>query len=62
MTVSRTAIDGEAVKIPKGTVFKTIRDINGEDLRFFALEPAVLQRGIPSSVLAQTEVLVTPKL
>ena len=37
--------DGEAVKIPKGTVFKTVQDINGEELRFFALEAAVLQKG-----------------
>ena len=56
VTVSRTVTDGEAVKVPKGTVFKTIRDINGEDLRFFALEPAVLQRGMLSvDVLVEAE-------
>ena len=45
VTVSRLDADGEAVKIPKGTVFKTVQDINGEELRFFALEEAVLQKG-----------------
>ncbi|WP_289834933.1 baseplate J/gp47 family protein [uncultured Phocaeicola sp.] len=56
VTVSRAAVDGEAVKIPKGTVFKTVRDINGEDLRFFSLEPAVLQKGTASvDVLVEAE-------
>ena len=45
VTVARLDADGEAVKIPKGTVFKTVQDINGEELRFFALEEAVLQKG-----------------
>ena len=45
VTVSRLNADGEVVKIPKGTVFKTVQDINGEELRFFALEAAVLQKG-----------------
>ena len=45
VTVSRLNADGEAVKIPKGAVFKTVQDINGEELRFFALEAAVLQKG-----------------
>ena len=45
VTVSRLNAEGEAVKIPKGTVFKTVQDINGEELRFFALEAAVLQKG-----------------
>ena len=45
VTVSRLDAEGEAVKIPKGTVFKTVQDINGEELRFFALEAAVLQKG-----------------
>jgi len=45
VTVSRLDADGEAVKIPKGTVFKTVQDINGEELRFFVLEAAVLQKG-----------------
>ncbi|MDL2288263.1 baseplate J/gp47 family protein [Oscillospiraceae bacterium OttesenSCG-928-F05] len=33
---------GDAVRIAKGHVFKTGRDINGEELRFFALENTVL--------------------
>ncbi len=45
VTVSRLDADGEAVKIPKGTVFKTVQDINGEELRFFALEAVMLQKG-----------------
>lgn len=45
VTISRLDAEGEAVKIPKGTVFKTVQDINGEELRFFALEAAVLQKG-----------------
>ena len=45
VTVSRLDAEGEAVKIPKGTVFKTVQDINGEELRFSALEAAVLQKG-----------------
>lgn len=44
VTVSRET-GGEAVKIPKGHVFKTIRDINGEELRFFAVENTVLKQG-----------------
>lgn len=43
VTVSRTA-SGEAITIPKGQVFKTIKDINGDELRFFALEDTVLQK------------------
>lgn len=35
----------DAVRIPKGHIFKTIRDINGEELRFFALENTVIQQG-----------------
>ena len=34
VTVSRTDMTGEAVKIPKGHVFKSILDINGEELRY----------------------------
>ena len=45
VTVSRTDMTGEAVKIPKGHVFKSILDINGEELRFFVLEAATLQKG-----------------
>jgi len=32
VTVSRTDTDGEAVKIPKGHIFKSIKDINGDEL------------------------------
>lgn len=45
VTLSRTDAQGEAVKIEKGHVFKTALDINGEELRFFAIEEAVLQKG-----------------
>ncbi|HWS42607.1 MAG TPA: baseplate J/gp47 family protein [Pseudoflavonifractor sp.] len=45
VTLSRLDSFTEAIKIPKGHVFKTVRDINGEELRFFALESAVLQKG-----------------
>ena len=48
VTVSRTDMTGEAVKIPKGHVFKSILDINGEELRFFVLEAATLQKGASS--------------
>lgn len=44
VTVSRPS-DGEAVKIAKGHVFKTEKDINGDELRFFTTESAVLQQG-----------------
>ena len=45
VTVTRLDMEGEAIKIAKGQVFKTALDINGEELRFFSLEPAVLQKG-----------------
>ena len=45
VTVSRTDAEGDAVRIEKGHVFKTQKDINGEELRFFALETTILQRG-----------------
>lgn len=48
VTVSRTDADGEAIKIPKGNVFKTALDINGDELRFFATQAATLQRGAAS--------------
>lgn len=57
VTVSRTDADGEAVKIPLGHVFKTSKDINGEELRFFSIEAAVLQKGAQSvDVLVEAEV------
>lgn len=58
VTLTRTGAEGEAVKIAKGHVFKTEKDINGEELRFFALEAAVLQKGALSAdvpVEAETE-------
>lgn len=58
VTVSRAegAADGDAVKIPKGHIFKTIKDINGEELRFFVMEAAVLQKGAASvEVLVEAE-------
>ena len=48
ITVRRADMTGEAVKIPKGHVFKSILDINGEELRFFVLEAATLQKGASS--------------
>lgn len=45
VTVSRTTGGGEAIKIAKGHVFKTEKDINGEELRFFTVEASVLQKG-----------------
>ena len=56
VTVSRTGTDTEAVKIAKGHIFKTIKAINGEELRFFVLEDAVLQKGAQSvDVLVEAE-------
>lgn len=42
---------GEAVRIAKGYIFKTDRDINGEELRFFAVENTVLQKDVLSGVV-----------
>lgn len=56
VTLSRTDGQGEAVKIPKGHVFKTEKDVNGEELRFFTIEAAVLQKGARSvDVLVEAE-------
>lgn len=56
VTVSRTGTDAEAVKIAKGHIFKSVKDINGEELRFFALEDTVLQKGAQSvDVLVEAE-------
>lgn len=58
VTVSRTGTDGEAVKIPKGHIFKSIKDINGDELRFVALQETTLQKGASSvdvPVEAETE-------
>ena len=56
VTLSRTDSEAEAVKIGRGHVFKTKKDINGEELRFFTLEAAVLQQGARSvDVLVEAE-------
>lgn len=58
VTISRKsgATDGEAIKIAVGQVFKTEKDINGEELRFFVIEAAVLQKGSLSvDVLVEAE-------
>ncbi len=56
VTVSRLNADGEAIKIPRGSVFKTAQDINGDELRFFVLEAAVLQKGAQAvDVLVEAE-------
>ena len=56
VTVSRVGADGEAIKIAKGHVFKSIMDINGEELRYFTTDAAVLQKGAHSvDVLVEAE-------
>lgn len=56
VTVSRTDTEGDAVRIEKGHVFKTKKDINGEELRFFVLETTVLQQGARAvDVLVEAE-------
>ena len=56
VTVSRINPDGEAVKIPRGAVFKTAKDINGDELRFFVLETTVLRKGVAAvDVLVEAE-------
>lgn len=56
VTLTRMDDQGEAVKIEKGHVFKTIKDLNGEELRFFVLEASVLQKGARSvDVLVEAE-------
>lgn len=45
VTVSRMSVDGEAIKIAKGHVFKSILDINGEELRYFVMEETTLKKG-----------------
>ena len=56
VTVSRTNPEEDAVKIEKGYVFKTKKDINGEELRFFALETTILQQGARAvDVLVEAE-------
>lgn len=56
VTVSRTNPQEDAVKIEKGHVFKTQKDINGEELRFFVIEAAVLQKGAQAvDILVEAE-------
>lgn len=56
VTVSRMDAEGDAVRIEKGHVFKTKKDINGEELRFFVLETTVLQQGARAvDVLVEAE-------
>ncbi len=56
VTVSRTDAQGDAVRIEKGHVFKTKKDINGEELRFFVLETTVLKQGARAvDVLVEAE-------
>lgn len=56
VTVSRTDTEGDAVKIEKGHVFKTKKDINGEELRFFVLETTILQHGVRAvNILVEAE-------
>ena len=56
VTVSRVGASGEGIKIAKGHVFKSILDINGEELRYFTIEAAVLQKGAMSvDVLVEAE-------
>ena len=57
VTISRTDAKGEAVRVAKGHVFKTEKDVNGDELRFFAMEDTVLQRGVLS-----TDILVEAEL
>lgn len=45
VTLSRANDQDEAIKIEKGHVFKTEKDINGEELRYFTIEATVLQKG-----------------
>ena len=56
VTVSRMDAEGDAVRIEKGHVFKTKKDINGEELRFFVLETTILQKGARAvDVLVEAE-------
>lgn len=56
VTITRTDSSGEAIQIAKGNIFKTAKDINGEELRFFSLEDTVLKKGSGSvDVLVEAE-------
>ena len=55
VTISRES-HGDAVKIAKGHIFKTAKDINGEELRFFVLETSVLQKdSLSTDILVEAE-------
>jgi uncharacterized phage protein gp47/JayE len=55
VTVTRGDTE-DAVKIPQGHVFKTIKDLNGEELRFFVISDTILQQGSSSvQVLVEAE-------
>lgn len=55
VTVSRTA-DGETIKIAKGTVFKTLKDASGNELRYITLNDKILAAGTLSvDVLVEAE-------
>jgi uncharacterized phage protein gp47/JayE len=55
VTIKRSVADS-AVKIAKGHVFKTEQDINGEELRFIALEDVIMQKSaLNQLVLVEAE-------
>lgn len=57
VTITRSRTETEAIKIAKGHVFKTEKDVNGEELRFFTVEATILQKGVQSvDVLVEAEV------
>lgn len=56
VTLSRET-PGEAVTIPKGQVFKTTKDINGDELRYFSLADTILKKDALSvEVLVEAEI------
>lgn len=56
ITITRQGVTGDAVRIAKGHVFKTVKDINGDELRFLTVAEAVLQKDTPSvRVLVEAE-------
>nr|DAP14031.1 MAG TPA: Baseplate J like protein [Caudoviricetes sp.] len=56
VTLSRET-PGEAVTIPKGQVFKTTKDINGDELRYFSLADTILKKdSLSVEVLVEAEI------
>lgn len=56
VTVSRSTGLGEPVKLARGHVFKTAKDINGEELRYFVLDNTVIPRNVGSvDVIVEAE-------